>query len=138
MNLTLWIVLIVLLVAAFVAARRMTGSQSKKTPQRPVATATAISSHSQFHAVSIKFSGNACEAARAMQGKRFLSSAAPRIPLPECNVLECKCRFVHFKDRRNSDDRRGSSLGSNTGNTGEHAEEQRQGQDRRTDPPDDY
>jgi hypothetical protein len=41
-----------------------------------------------------------------MSGKRFLSGAAPRIPLPECDVLECKCRFVHHEDRREGDDRR--------------------------------
>jgi hypothetical protein len=35
-----------------------------------------------------------------MSGKRFLSGAAPKIPLPGCDVLDCKCRFIHHKDRR--------------------------------------
>jgi hypothetical protein len=62
--------------------------------------------NSQYHAVSIKFDSNACNAAKAMSGRRFLSSAPPRLPLPDCDVLECNCRFAHHKDRREGKDRR--------------------------------
>jgi hypothetical protein len=67
-----------------------------------------------------------------MQGRRFLSSAAPRIPLPDCDVMECKCRFAHHEDRRKGDDRRnpwGQGFGS--GSTGTYKNEQRKGRDRR-------
>ena len=91
---------------------------------------------SAFHAVSIKLGPNACEAAQSMAGKRFLSGAAPRLPLPNCKNLECKCRFVHHKDRREAEDRR-SPFGQNIASTtGTHPKEQRQGEDRRSDPGD--
>ena len=64
-----------------------------------------------YHAVSIKFATSACRAARDMAGRRFLSGAAPRLPLPDCDVLECKCRFVHHADRRSGTDRRSQFQG---------------------------
>jgi hypothetical protein len=64
--------------------------------------------------------------------RRFLSSAAPKLPLPDCEVLDCSCRFVHHKDRRTGKDRRSpfgpSGFGGGTGN---YEAEQRQGRDRR-------
>lgn len=59
-----------------------------------------------FHAVSLKYSENACTAAKEMTGRRFLSNAAPRLPLPGCDVLECRCKFTHHSDRRNQTNRR--------------------------------
>jgi hypothetical protein len=59
-----------------------------------------------FHAVAIKYSGNACDAAKAMTDRRFLSNAAPRLPLPECNNPDCRCMFAHHKDRRDDEYRR--------------------------------
>ena len=67
-----------------------------------------------------------------MEGRRFLSSAAPRLPLAECDSLECNCKFVHHKDRRTGKDRRnpwGQGLG--TSGTGNYRQEQREGGDRR-------
>lgn len=99
---------------------------------------TAVSD-SKFHAVSIRFGANACEAARKMEGRRFLSSAAPRLPLPECDVQGCQCRFKHHTDRRSGDDRRnawGQGLGTTA--TGQFSREQRKGGDRRNDDPDDH
>ena len=48
-------------------------------------------STSAFHAVSLKYSSSACDAAKAMTGRRFLSGAAPRLPLPGCDASECRC-----------------------------------------------
>jgi hypothetical protein len=64
---------------------------------------------SRYHSVSIGYYlyhyGNACEAVEKLEGKRFLSKEAPRLPLPGCGAEHCRCRYVHFKDRR-EDDRR--------------------------------
>ncbi|MDH5499989.1 MAG: hypothetical protein OEY72_02685 [Gammaproteobacteria bacterium] len=92
----------------------------------------------RFHAVAIKYSEHACNAAKALTGRRFLSNAAPRLPLPECDYPDCNCRFAHFNDRRNGHDRRSPfGPGTGTGTTGVHEQERRERNDRRRDS-DDY
>lgn len=87
-----------------------------------------------FHAVSIKFDTHACDAAKEMDGRRFLSNAAPRLPLPDCNSLDCRCRFAHHKDRRTRKDRRSPfAAGGFGGGTGSFKMERRERQDRRKD-----
>jgi len=89
---------------------------------------------SEFHAVSLKVTGTACDAAKAMTGRRFLAAAAPKLPLPDCDVLECSCRFVHHKDRRAGKDRRSPfSPAGCGGGTGRFKRDQREGKDRRED-----
>ncbi len=89
---------------------------------------------SPYHAVSLKYSSNACDAAKAMTGRRFLSSAAPRLPLPECDALECRCQFAHHSDRRSGRDRRSPfSPASGGSGTGTFKVERRQEKDRRGD-----
>ena len=97
---TLTIVLIALL---YMSKRSKSPSQQRPTVLMEGQTTTT----SKFHAVSVQSASSACEAAKSIEGKRFLSSAAPRIPLPECDVRECKCRFIHHADRRSGVDRRG-------------------------------
>ena len=88
---------------------------------------------SAYHAVSLKFEANACNAAKAMAGRRFLASAAPRLPLPECDALECRCRFAHHDDRRSGSDRRSpfASRGYSASGTGSFQRERREGSGRR-------
>jgi hypothetical protein len=134
MAITLSILAVIVAIAVFVMVRRNKGTALERPPpERPLSSKTATA----FHAVSIKLGPKSCAAAHEMSGKRFLSGAAPRIPLPECDVLECKCRFVHHKDRRAGDDRRspfGQGLG---GATGTHLAEKRQREDRRSGKSDD-
>ncbi len=126
--------LLVLLVAwLFIRSR-----QSKKTvaakPRRRVP-----GSKKSYHAVSIKFDSRACMAAKTMEGQRYLSSEAPRLPLPDCDVTECLCHFAHHKDRRVSKDRRNVfSASGHSGATGRHEQERRGVKDRRHDDDDDY
>lgn len=90
--------------------------------------------HGTFHAVSIKYSESACDAAKAMTGRRFLSNAAPRLPLPECDFLQCRCKFTHHDDRRTGRDRRSPfAPGGQTGATGSFVRERREKTDRRKD-----
>lgn len=87
-----------------------------------------------FHAIAIKYSENACDAAKAMTGRRFLSNAAPHLPLPECDFLECQCKFAHYDDRRKGRDRRSPfAPGGQTGATGSFQRERREKKDRRKD-----
>jgi len=134
MLVTLALLALVILVGAFVYLRRKPG----RPAERPALARPAVpGATSAFHAVSIKLGPNPCESARNMADKRFLSGAAPRLPLPDCTNRECKCRFVHHKDRRESEDRRSPFGQGMTVNTGSFLKEQRQGADRRHDLDDD-
>ena len=90
--------------------------------------------HGEYHSVAIKYSENACDAAKAMTGRRFLATAAPPLPLPECDFPECRCIFSHYDDRRAGRDRRSPfAPAAATGMTGRHKIERRDGTDRRKD-----
>ena len=74
-----------------------------------------------------------------MIGRRFLSSAATKLPLPGCDVLECNCRFVHHKDRRLGHDRRSAFRpGGFSSGTGRFEAEQRKSKERRTGKDEDF
>ena len=136
MDLVTSIVAIAALILLYLFVRRRGSSENVRPDQQQK---TNVKPTSKFHAVSIKYKNNACEAARKMEGRRFLSSAAPRIPLPDCDALECNCKFIHHKDRRAADDRRnsyGQSFGG--GSTGSYEAEQRKRGERRDDSPDDF
>ena len=102
MNPVTMILIVVLLAAVWWMIRKRRESvdavPAPQLRQKPKTT--------EFHAVSITYSGQACKAASELSGRRFLATAAPRLPLPECDVLECKCRFAHHDDRRSNKDRR--------------------------------
>jgi hypothetical protein len=65
----------------------------------------------RWHAVTIVAPANACEAALARAGKRFLSSEAPRLPLKQCDAARCHCKYRHFADRR-GEQRRAEEAGA--------------------------
>ncbi len=91
-----------------------------------------VDSTSAFHAVSLKYASNACDAAKAMTGRRFLSGAAPQLPLPGCDALECRCGFAHHEDRRTGNDRRSPyNPATHGGGTGAFKIERRDQRDRR-------
>jgi hypothetical protein len=126
-----YLLALIALIGALVYIRRKSIGPAERPP---LARPAVLGATGAFHAVSIKLGPNACEAAQSMAGKRFLSSAAPRLPLPNCKNLECKCRFVHHKDRREAEDRRSPFGQSMASTTGTHPKEQRQAKDRRGDP----
>jgi hypothetical protein len=64
------------------------------------ATAVPKKPSTTFHAVSVAPGSRCCGAAREIEGKRFLSSKAPVLPLKDCTRPECACRYVHHQDRR--------------------------------------
>ena len=94
---------------------------------------------SAYHAVSIRLGRTACRAAAELEGQRFLSASAPRLPLADCDAAECDCRFVHHADRRSGSDRRDPfASGSIATGTGNFEEERRKVRDRRSDEDDEY
>jgi hypothetical protein len=127
----LLLVLAVLLVAWLWMRRRGAGRA-----QAPAGASERrqLESDSAFHAVSIKTPVHACDAAKALEGKRFLASEAPRLPLPACPRESCECRFQHYRDRRSGQDRRSPFGSSGTASpTGSYEQERRHSEGRRTD-----
>lgn len=126
----LFLGLLLLLMLAWLVMRIRSGRAVKAEAQAP----TKLTDTSSFHGVSIKTAGQACAAAGELSGKRFLSNAAPRLPLPGCDVQECQCRFVHHKDRRNGKERRSPFAPGGFGaGTGSFPQERRDRVDRRKD-----
>jgi hypothetical protein len=126
MQTTLLIIMGALLLVWLVLRRRSAASEKETspTPPRPINTA--------YHAVSIKLGEEPCRAAREMSGRRFLSSAAPRLPLADCDATACNCRFAHHNDRRTGKDRRSPFAAAGFGGgTGSFQQERRERPDRR-------
>jgi hypothetical protein len=80
---------------------------------RPVARAngrangkTRGSQPAPFQAVEVRRGISACQAAIDLEGQRFLASESPTLPLPDCDLSKCECRFKKFSDRRTAGDRR--------------------------------
>ena len=135
MNLTLLALLLLLLLAGWLFLRLRNSSAA----DQPDAQVRVNKGNTAYHAVSIKLSGHACKSAEEMTGRRFLSTAAPKLPLPGCDVLDCNCRFVHHKDRRAGHDRRSAfGPGGFSGGSGRQQVEHRKGKDRRNSKDEDF
>lgn len=120
----------IILLLALLFVMRKKGAADGKRPDVPKVVQDAPTT--KFHAVSLSYASNACAAAKNMHGRRFLSGAAPKIPLADCDVLECKCRFAHHADRRKTDDRRNPYVQSFGGaETGNFRQDQRKRGERR-------
>ena len=122
-----WLGLAAIAVIAWFYLRRRSAAGK---PDEPAATGQA--QDTKFHAVSIKYGKDACEAAKNVTGQRFLGDEAPRLPLPGCDAEVCECRFVHHDDRRSGKDRRSPFGGGSVGaGTGRFDQERRTARDRR-------
>lgn len=137
------VVIAIAVVVALIMRNRQAGDKANSKSGRsrnvagkkiPIAGKSADeiqgSSNKPYSAVSIKTRLGACNAAIAAQDKIFLSTAAPSLPLAECDVEECACRYVYHDDRRQEDRR--SPFGENHGAQHGGAEgNRREGEDRR-------
>ena len=84
--------------------------KSAKTAQKPAKK--ALAPRNPWRASSITSGDNACAAAQAIAGKRFLDSekSIPVLPLPDCDAASCQCKYARHEDRRDaSEDRRSPS-----------------------------
>lgn len=65
-----------------------------------------------FQAVAIYRGNTCCALARRFDEHRFLAKDAPSLPLSGCTMPhKCSCRFLKFKDRRNTSPRRLTDIG---------------------------
>ena len=92
----------ILLIVLIVLKQRSKGDETVHESD----SQSTSSERATYHAVSIKFDNQACDAARELAGSRFLSVDAPRLPLSKCDAATCNCRFAHHQDRRTGKDRR--------------------------------
>ena len=149
MSLTASLIAAGFLIVLLLIVRRYEKDSAKiKTakPKRPInpqvkqaaETRNPANKSSEFHAVAITCNDSACDAAKALLGKRFLSNDAPRLPLEDCTLPACECQFRHYADRRNPKNRRSQFSGGIGGDTGIHKQDERtRNKDRRSDPDDD-
>ena len=79
----------------------------KIVPARSARSAAeADRSASRWRAVRVMPGLICCDAVSKLDGQVFLSRLSPRLPLDECDVKDCRCKYVHLEDRRSGGDRR--------------------------------
>jgi hypothetical protein len=132
MRLIVGVIVLMLIVILMIWRKKKLASERAANAARQI---DLMATTSKFHSVSIRPGPAACSAALALEGQRFLSDAAPSIPLPGCDSGNCRCRFVHFDDRRAGEDRRSPYPATIGLETGAFRKEQRESGDRRKDPP---
>jgi hypothetical protein len=69
---------------------------------------TSLLARNPYRATSIVYRAGACDAVKAIAGKRFLDvdRVTPSSPLPDCNAANCECKYTHHEDRRDYDEDR--------------------------------
>lgn len=95
---------------------------------KSVLSTSAKSPGKYFHGVSIRPTSGACRAVQAITDKRYLPNEAPALPLRDCDVSYCGCRYEHHQDRRAHTDRRHVHVDIETRRSGK---EHRENSDRR-------
>lgn len=63
-----------------------------------------------YHAVSVSAMDGGCEAVKRLPQRRYLVDEAPILPLPDCTLERCTCRYIHHHDRREPEHERRRSL----------------------------
>ncbi len=113
-----------------VKKREASATTKKKTVEAPVQRASQAST--PYHAVAIRPGRRVCEGVKELNGQRILSNEAPMLPLPDCDIVDCGCSYVHYKDRRCGKDRRSPfNSGGLSAATGKFQVERREAPERR-------
>ena len=98
------IAVIALLLLAF---RRSDQSRRAKLVRKAKLNKAATNrSTTQWRAVRIAPELICCEAVQKLAGRVFLAQESPHLPLDACTEVDCRCKYVHLKDRRSGGDRR--------------------------------
>lgn len=95
---------LIVLLFFIIKALRIHKDQSK--PNRNSESIPSQQTAKHYHSVSIAPGIKACSAVMEIKNKRFLASEAVPFPLPDCNIQDCQCRYIHHDDRRKAEDRR--------------------------------
>jgi hypothetical protein len=106
MNNGLYVLILIAVVLIWIYSKR---SKTKSASKNKHST-KAIKREQDFRGISIQICPQACAAAKELRDKRVLTSQAPMLPLADCNVSDCTCKYVHHNDRRSQEDRRFTSV----------------------------
>jgi len=79
-------------------------SSSQESPSNPI---------NPYRATAIRCGENSCDAVKAIAGTRFpdAEKRIPLIPLANCDIPKCSCKYEHYVDRRNTDEIRRAPTG---------------------------
>lgn len=82
-----------------------------------------------YAAVKVMPCANACQPAQWVSSKVFLVADFPSLPIPSCDHMQsCACKFKHYDDRRQAQDRRSDSIIlQNVYAGGEHRKKKKRG-----------
>jgi hypothetical protein len=78
-----------------------------------------------YRAISIVSGQSSCAAVKAIGTKRFLveDGDIPQLPLSDCDVVKCACKYAHHENRRDDGGDRRAMDGSLRTQLFEHTEE---------------
>jgi hypothetical protein len=91
--------------------RQVRSSGMENNQQRRISKAQKMppARRNPYRATSLVFDDDACDAVKAIGNLRFLDvdGITPNLPLSDCDLTSCNCKYAHHPDRRASDkDRR--------------------------------
>lgn len=107
MKILIIVIVIVIAILVWQATRkppRKAGKPASARMTKKVAAAKAASASSggAHRGISIDYGPGACDAVRALEGKRFLVGEIAKLPLADCTSPNCNCKFIHHEDRRDT------------------------------------
>ena len=94
------------------APRMANGHERPRSAARPSSTPIRTEAKGvETQMLRVPDLNRACEAARHYVGRTLDAATAPKLPLPGCGVVECRCRYervvnLRRKERREAIDRR--------------------------------
>ncbi len=122
---------LVVLVIAWVIVKKREGAGNRREQPEPDVIRPS-QTNSKYHAVAIRPGRRVCEAVKKLNGQRILSNDAPMLPVKGCDIVDCECSYVHYKDRRCGKDRRSPfNSGGLSAATGKFEAERRENTERR-------
>ena len=101
METSILIILIAVLITGFFMLRSSPQSVKGRRVQAKNVRSTISRERSRYRSVSVVCESGACDAAKSIAQKRFLSSEVPLFPLADCTSSTCSCKYIRHDDRRN-------------------------------------
>ncbi len=80
---------------------RVRFSEPAAPQPKPGARGEHVRLSNPWHSVSVVPGTTCCSAVNDLSGRRYLSSETPpALPLKQCQLIACTCRYRHHDDRR--------------------------------------